>query len=127
MRNTIIYRINRICRHINACEQRESNSKADKGDVGKQEQKVCNSQLRNIIPESQEKVNEAERSMLGSIVLRIASVSFIVTAEKIVNIVFCQNGSPHKLSTGMEFNITAVEFVFDKLSVAHGGGYVGMS
>ena len=27
----------------------------------------------------------------------------------------------------MEFNITAVEFVFDKLSIAHGGGYVGMS
>lgn len=64
--------------------------------------------------------------MLRSVILGIASIPFIVTAKEIINIVFCQNRSPHKLSAGMEFNITAVKFVFDKLCVAHCRGNIGM-
>ena len=65
--------------------------------------------------------------MFCSIVLAVSSVFVAVTAEEIVNVVFCQIKLPHKLCTGVEFNIIIIKLIFNELCVTHCGRNVRMS
>ena len=72
-------------------------------------------------------MSESERRMLCGVFLGQAFIFAAVTAEEIIDIVFCQNGHLVRSSAGMKFYIAVVKLILDKLSVTHGRGNVRMS
>lgn len=72
-------------------------------------------------------MSESERRMLCGVFLGKAFIFAAVTAEEIIDIVFCQNGHLVRSSAGMKFYIAVVKLILDKLSVTHGRGNVRMS